>query len=148
MTTGSFSWKILVCVILYWILLEYPSFLQIMSPQLKGRGGHIAFGAEPVGISHCLHSYLLNQWVGFDQTCTDTLLGGRKEVIRFWWPWLYFQGHTSTSKFSNFYQNLCTPYLLNQMMDSGQTSYIKRWDGLKIWYDIGDLDQIFKVTTL
>ena len=27
--------------------------------------------------------YLLNQCVDFDQTCTDTLLGGRKEVLDF-----------------------------------------------------------------
>ena len=46
-------------------------------PQPKGRGD-VAFGADPVGIhvTSCLQSYLLNQWVDFDQTCTDTLLGG------------------------------------------------------------------------
>ena len=27
--------------------------------------------------------YLLNQWVEFDQTCIDTLLGGWEELIRF-----------------------------------------------------------------
>ena len=37
--------------------------------------------------------FLLNQWMDFDQICIDTLLGGRKEVIRFWWPWPNFQGH-------------------------------------------------------
>ena len=54
--------------------------------------------------------YLLNQWVDFDQTCTDPLLGGRKEGIRFWWPWPHFQCHTSTLKFSNFDQKMlaCT----------------------------------------
>ena len=58
-------------------------------PLTEGERGHIAFSADPVGVgvrlAHCLHS-LLNQWVDFDQTCTDTLLGGRKEVIRFWGP--------------------------------------------------------------
>ena len=29
-------------------------------------------------------------------------LGQGKEVIRFWWPWPYFQGQTSTLKFSIF----------------------------------------------
>ena len=28
--------------------------------------------------------YLLSRWMDFDQTCTDTLLGGRNELIRFW----------------------------------------------------------------
>ena len=28
--------------------------------------------------------YLLNRWMDFDQTCTDTLLGGPNELIRFW----------------------------------------------------------------
>ena len=66
--------------------------------------------------------YLLNQPVDFNQTCTDTLLGWRKEVLWFWWSWPDFQGHTSTFKFSIFYKkkNLSAPYLLNQMTDSGQ----------------------------
>ena len=46
--------------------------------------------------------YLLNQWVDFDKTCTGTLSGGRKEVIRFLCPWPHFEGHTSTLKFSAF----------------------------------------------
>ena len=25
-------------------------------------------------------------------------MGGQKELIRFWWPWPYFQGHTSRLK--------------------------------------------------
>ena len=33
----------------------------------------------------------------FDQTCIDTLLGGCKELNRFWWPWFYFQGHTGSA---------------------------------------------------
>ena len=30
--------------------------------------------------------YLLNQWIDFDHTCIDTLLGGGEELIRFWRP--------------------------------------------------------------
>ena len=58
----------------------------IHCPQNEGQAGHIAFGVDPVDIhiASCLHSYLLNQWVDFDQTCIDTLLGGGKEMIRFW----------------------------------------------------------------
>ena len=32
----------------------------------------------------------LNQWVDFDQTCTETTLRQGKEVIRFWRPWPHF----------------------------------------------------------
>ena len=28
--------------------------------------------------------YLMNQWTDLDQTCTDTMLGGCEELIRFW----------------------------------------------------------------
>ena len=38
--------------------------------------------------------YLMNQWADLDQTCTDTMLGGCEELIRFWWPWPNFQGHS------------------------------------------------------
>ena len=65
-----------------------------MSPQSKGCGTY-CFWCRSWRCLHCSLSALclLNQWVDFDQTCTDTLLGGRKEVIRFWWPWPDFQGH-------------------------------------------------------
>ena len=39
---------------------------------------------------------LLNQLVNFDQSCIETPFGNGKEMIRFWWPWSHFQGHTST----------------------------------------------------
>ena len=47
-------------------------------------------------IEPCLHSYLTNQFVDFDQTCIETPLGHGEEMIRFCWPWPHFQGHTST----------------------------------------------------
>ena len=28
--------------------------------------------------------YLMNQWMDFDQTCIDALLGGGEEKIKFW----------------------------------------------------------------
>ena len=34
----------------------------------------------------------------FDQTCIYTFLGEGKELIRFWWPWPYFQGYRGTLK--------------------------------------------------
>ena len=42
--------------------------------------------------SLCAH-YPFTQWLKFDQTSTDTSSGLGKEVIRFWWHCLYFQGH-------------------------------------------------------
>ena len=97
-------------------------------PQPKGRG-EILFWYGSCRLWHpgCSLSalYLLNQLVEFDQTCTDTLLGGRKEVVRFWWHWPHFEGHTSTLKFSNFDQKrLSACYPLKQRMDSDQISYI------------------------
>ena len=116
----------------------------IMSPQPKGRRGHIAFGEDPVDIAHCLLSYLLNQWVDFDQICTDTLLGGRKEVISFWWPWPHFQDHTSSLKFSP-KKLVCTLSL--EPNDGFWPNFIYCNVGM-IWSDFGDLYLIFKVTTL
>ena len=69
------------------------------------------------------------------------MLGWFKDFIRLWWPWPNFQGHYTikTVKFSNFDQkNLSAPYLLNQMTDSGQTSYIVTlgWfkDSIRFWW--------------
>ena len=38
-------------------------------------------------------SYLLKEWIDYNQTWTSILLGHVNELIRFWWPWLHFQGH-------------------------------------------------------
>ena len=38
--------------------------------------------------------YLQNEWMDFDQTCAAILLRQGQELIRFWWPWPHFQGHT------------------------------------------------------
>ena len=84
--------------------------------------------------SLCAH-YLFNQWLEFDQTGTDTSSGWGKEVIRFWWPWPYFQGHCiiNTQKVSlvNAVKSLCAHYLFNQLL---------------VLLDFGDLVFIFKVT--
>ena len=57
-------------------------------PSNSEDGGHIVFGADPVGVGvgirfHFGH-YLLNQLMDSDQTCIDTLFGNEKELIRFW----------------------------------------------------------------
>ena len=64
-------------------------------------------------------SYLLNQMTDFSQTSFIVTLGSFKDLIRFWWPWLNFQGHHTikTVLFSNFdHKSLSTSYLVNQMM--------------------------------
>ena len=38
-------------------------------------------------------SYLLKEWINFNQNCTSILLEHVKELIRFWWHWPHFQGH-------------------------------------------------------
>ena len=53
-----------------------------MPPNRRG-GGHIVFGADPVGFGVASALYLPYQRVEFDQTCTDILLGRGKDVIRF-----------------------------------------------------------------
>ena len=99
----------------------------IMSPQPKGSGGTYCFWCRSCWrlCSFLSALYLLNQWVDFDQTCTNTLLGVGKEVIKFWWLWPHFQGHTSTLNYQILTKkSLSAPYLSNQITDSGETSYI------------------------
>ena len=49
----------------------------------------ISFDANPICVTFFPAPSLLNQSVGFDQTCIDTLLGGGKEMISFWLPLSY-----------------------------------------------------------
>ena len=77
-----------------------------------------------------------NGWILTKLAQTHYWKGGKKW---FWWHWPYFQGHTSTLKFSNFDpKSLSAPYLLNQMTDSGQTSYFVTlgWfkDMIRFWW--------------
>ena len=65
----------------------------------------------------CILSF--NQWLKFDQTSTDTSLGRGKEVIRFWWPLPYFQGHYIIKTLEVSLGALC---LMNQSMEFAQTS--------------------------
>ena len=90
----------------------------IMSPQQKGRRDRLHMVWIP---SALLIVCTLSEPIGgCDQTCTDTLLGGRKEVIDFGDLDLIFK--VTSALFDQ--KSLSAPYLLNQMMDSGQTSYI------------------------
>ena len=83
--------------------------------------------------SLCAH-YLFNQWLEFDQTSIDISSGLGKEVIRFRWPWPYFQCHyiINTQKVSlvNAVKSMCAHYLFNQLL---------------VLLDFGDLDFIFSV---
>ena len=90
--------------------------------RLQFRVGCILLRWRPRSFLSALH--LLKKWVDFDQTHIR-IIGRGREVIRFWWHWPHFQGHTGTLKFSNFDQkSLSAHYLLNQVTDSGQTSGI------------------------
>ena len=92
-----------------------------------GGRGHIAFGADPVGIRVASWT---NGWILTKLAYTHYWEGGKK--------WLDFGDLdlifkvTLALKFSNFDQkSLSAPYLLNQMRDSGQTSNIVTFGWLK-----------------
>ena len=95
--------------------------------------------------SLCAH-FILNQWLEFYLTSTDTSLGHGKEVVRFWWPWPHFQGHyiIKTVKMSL----VCTLISWMNRWNLTELAQIHHWDGGKgkKWLDFGDLDLIFKVT--
>ena len=69
---------------------DHRLILTSLCPPNPEGGGYVVFGATPVGVGFgvgirffvSVH-YLLNQWMDFDQTCIDTLLGEGKELIRF-----------------------------------------------------------------
>ena len=62
-----------------------------MSPNREGEGIYCFWCRScwhsGIGVSFnfivSMH-YILNQLLDFDQTCTDTLLGGGEELFRFW----------------------------------------------------------------
>ena len=108
--------------------------LHYVPPNRRG-GGYTAFGADPVGVAHCLHSTSwTNGWILTKLAQTHYWEGGKKwldfgdlDLIFKVTPALWnFQKkkacvhHTiKTVKWA-----LSAPYFLNQMTDSGQTSYI------------------------
>ena len=64
--------------------IKFIQWLLLCPPNRSG-GGDILFWCGSRRRPHSFVSarYLLNGWIHFDQTCTDTLLGGRNELIRF-----------------------------------------------------------------
>ena len=50
--------------------------------------------------------------------------------------------------FVNEVKSLCAQYLFNQWLKIDRTSTDNHKNGAKKWLDFGDLDLIFKVTTL
>ena len=58
---------------------------------------------------------------GFWPNSKETSIEHGEEMIRFCWPWPHFQGHTCTLNVKFWQKNLSALYLLNQIMDSGQT---------------------------
>ena len=121
------------------------------TPTTKGERAHIAFGVDPISlcIASCLHSISwTNGWILTKLAQTHYWMG--EEVIRFWWPWPHFQGHTSTLKFSNFDQKMLFCTLSLEPNDRFWPNFIYCNIGtvLKIWLDLGYHDLIFKVNTL
>ena len=65
-------------------LQSYPNVKMATDnvPSTEGRGVYCFWCGWRPGSFISVH-YLLNQWMDFDQTCTDTLFEGQKELIRF-----------------------------------------------------------------
>ena len=80
------------------------------------------------------HYSLTNRWNSNKLAQIDTSSGWRKEVIKFWWPWPYFQGlhiiNTQKVSFVNAVKGLCAHYPFNHLL---------------VLIDFGDLDFSFKV---
>ena len=78
--------------------------------------------------------YLLYQWMEFYQTCIDTLLGWGKGLIRFWWPWPYFQGYISTSKWQGHHSIMTANFSPFDTLSSEQVNgfWLKVSKGAKI----------------
>ena len=85
----------------------------------------------------------------FDQTSTDTLLGSGKKWLDFGDLYLVFKV-TPALWNSNFdrKKSLCAHYILNQWLEFYQTSTDTSLGHEKKVIRFGDLDLIFKVTTL
>ena len=77
----------------YAAFLFWPSIHDINPLYAPNRRGHIGFAVadrprrcpQQHPRSFAPEHYLLNKWMYFDQICIDTLLGGRKELIK-WRP--------------------------------------------------------------
>ena len=73
----------------------------IMSPPLRGMETYCFWCGSRRLWRWCRYhtflsaQYLVNQWLVSYQTFMDILMGHNKELVRFWWPWPNFQGHSS-----------------------------------------------------
>ena len=88
-----------------------------------------------IGKSLCAH-YLLNQWLEFYQTSTDTSLGQGKEVIRFWWPWPHFQGHYIIKTKNELCMHSISWF---NRWNLTKLAQLHHWDGGMKWIDCGIL---------
>ena len=96
-------------------------------------------------------SFLFALSLSWTKRCILTKLLGRGiEVIKLLWPWPHFQGHTSTLNYRMFTKKKAClhPISWTEWRILAKLHVLLHWDGLKIWLDFGDLDLIFKVTTL
>ena len=79
--------------------------------------------------------YLLNQWTDFDQTCIDTMLGGCKGLIRYWWPWLNFQGHSDLFFYGvKFHFRTLSSETVNRFDETCRDTLLVGWEELFIFW--------------
>ena len=76
----------------------------------------------------------------FNKTCTDISLAYGKELIRFWCPLCYFQGHRRSENLDKSRVFTLSPEWIIR------PAQIYLWEIKKNWSYFGDLGLIFKVT--
>ena len=68
-----------------------------------------------------------------------------KEVVRFWWPWPHFQGHTSILNVKFWPRKACLhPISWTKWWILAKHYALYHWDNEKNRLDFGDLDLIFQ----
>ena len=129
-------------------LIVYPTELLCYVPATEEDGGHIAFGADPVGVRiAALH--LLNQWVDLTKLAQTHYWEGGKKWLDFGDTDLIFKITPALWNFKILTKKACLlPISWTKWRILAKLYILQRWDGLQISLDFCDRDLIFKVTTL
>ena len=88
--------------------------------------------------------YLMNRYMNFIETCTDTYLGQPKRIIRFWWPRPYLQSHKGY-----IYKRAClySIFLTNDQNLTKLTQII-HWEDLNEWLEFVSIDLNSKIPSV